>query len=95
MALLTNLKDELSWVVTDTVVQSGKPGRAIAAVASSSKVGLVVMTRRRGQGLLGPRMGSISYQVLIDARTPVLALPSDKQWLRRAAARRRRKGDAQ
>lgn len=93
-ALLMNLKDELSWVVTDTLVQAGKPGRAISAVASSSKVGLVVMTRRRGQGLLGPRQGSISYQVLVDAHTPVLALPSDKQWLRRAAALRPRKEGA-
>jgi nucleotide-binding universal stress UspA family protein len=90
-ARLAGLKDELSWAVTDTLVQAGKPGRAISAIATSSKVGLVVMTRRRGQGLLGPRQGSISYQVLVDARTPVLALPSDKQWLRRAAALRPRK----
>jgi universal stress protein A len=86
VALLGKIKDELNWVVTDTLVQAGKPGRAISAVASSNKVGLVVMTRRPGQGLLGPRQGSISYQVLTDAHTPVLALPSDKQWLRRAAA---------
>lgn len=85
LALLKSLKDELGPAVSDTIVQAGKPGRAIAAVAASSKVGLVVMTRRPGQGLLGPRQGTISHQVLIDARTPVLALPSDKQWLNRAA----------
>ena len=95
LALLKSLKDELGSAVTDTLVQSGKPGRAIAAVASSSKVGLVVMTRRPGQGLLGPRQGSISYQVLTDARTPVLALPSDKQWLDRAAALQPHKRGAQ
>lgn len=95
MARLASLKDELNWVVTDTLVQGGKPGRAIAQLASSVKVGLVVMTRRRGQGLLGPRQGSISYQVLIDARTPVLALPSDKQWLRRATVLGPRQGGVQ
>ncbi len=95
MARLVSLKDGLSWVVTDTLVQAGKPARAIAELASSNKVGLVVMTRRRGQGLLGPRQGSISYQVLVDAKTPVLALPSDKQWWRRAAALRPDKEGAQ
>jgi nucleotide-binding universal stress UspA family protein len=91
LAHLSRLKDELGWAVTDTVAQFGKPGEAIAAIASSSDVGLVVMTRRRGQGLFGPRQGSISYQVLVDAHTPVLALPSDKTWLRRALALRPRK----
>ncbi len=91
LAFLSRLKDDLAWAVTDTVAQAGKPGKAIAAIASKNDVGLVVMTRRRGQGLFGPRQGSISYQVLIDARTPVLALPSDTQWLRRAVALRPQK----
>lgn len=90
MAHLSRLKDELAWAVTDCVVQAGTPGDAIAAIASKNDVGLVVMTRRRGQGLFGPRQGSISYQVLVDARTPVLALPSDNKWIRRAVALRPR-----
>jgi len=88
MAHLSRLKDELKWAVTDCVVQSGTPGDAIAAIASKNDVGLVVMMRRRGQGLFGPRQGSISYQVLIEARTPVLGLPSDKKWIRRAVSMR-------
>jgi nucleotide-binding universal stress UspA family protein len=84
LAHLTQLKDDLEWAVGGCTVESGKPADAIAKLASDGDVGLVVMTRRRGQGLLGPRQGSISYQVLIRARTPVLALPSDKKWMRRA-----------
>jgi len=90
LAFLSRVKEGLAWAVADTVVQAGRPGTAIAAIASQNDVGLVVMTRRRGQGLFGPRQGSISYQVLVDARTPVLALPSDPQWLRRAVALRPR-----
>jgi nucleotide-binding universal stress UspA family protein len=90
LAYLSRLKDELPSVVTDTLVQAGKPGDAISAIAAKNDVGLVVMTRRRGQGLFGPRQGSISYQVLVHAGTPVLALPSDKQWVRRAASLRAR-----
>jgi nucleotide-binding universal stress UspA family protein len=83
LAHLTRLKDHLEWGVGGCKVESGKPADAIAKLSSDGHVGLVVMTRRRGQGLLGPRQGSISYQVLIRARTPVLALPSDKKWMRR------------
>jgi nucleotide-binding universal stress UspA family protein len=88
LAHLTRLKDDLDWAVGGCQVKSGKPAVAIAKLASDGNVGLVVMTRRQGQGLLGPRQGSISYQVLLGARTPVLALPSDKKWTRRAIALR-------
>jgi nucleotide-binding universal stress UspA family protein len=84
LAHLTRLKDDLAWAVSDCRVESGKPAEVIAKLASANSVGLVVMTRRKGQGLLGPRQGSISYQVLLRAKTPVLALPSDKAWMRRA-----------
>jgi len=87
-ARLTQLQDELAGVVTAVRVESGKPAAEIAKIASSKKVGLVVMTRRRGQGLFGPRQGSISYEVLCKANTPVLALPSDKKWMRRVVRRR-------
>ena len=73
-------------VVTACRVVAGKPAAQIAAAASDRQIELVIMTRRRGQGLFGPRQGSISYQVLCHARTPVLALPSDHKWIRRRLA---------
>ena len=85
---LTQLQDELAGVATAVRVEPGKPADEIAKIASSKQVGLVVMTRRRGQGLFGPRQGSISYEVLCKTNTPVLALPSDKAWLGRVARRR-------
>ncbi len=84
LAELTKLKEQLAWAVTECHVAAGKPADAIAKLASSTAVGLVIMTRRRGKGLFGPKQGSISYQVLTRAETAVLALPSDKKWLRRA-----------
>jgi nucleotide-binding universal stress UspA family protein len=87
-ARLTRLQDELKDVVSAVRVESGKPADQIANIASSKHVGLVVMTRRRGQGLWGPRQGSISYQVLCKANTAILALPSDKGWMRRVVRRR-------
>lgn len=86
LADLTKLKEELAWAVTACHVAAGKPADAIAKLASNAGVGLVIMTRRRGQGLFGPRQGSISYQVLTRASTAVLALPSDKKWVRRAVS---------
>ena len=88
LARLTQLQDELAGVATAVRVESGKPADEIAKIAASKHVGLVVMTRRRGQGLFGPRQGSISYEVLCKANTPVLALPSDKAWIRRVVRRR-------
>jgi nucleotide-binding universal stress UspA family protein len=87
-ARLTKLQDEHAGVVTAVRVETGKPADEIAKIASSRHVGLVVMTRRRGQGLFGPRQGSISYQVLCKANTPVLALPADRAWMRRVLRRR-------
>jgi nucleotide-binding universal stress UspA family protein len=86
LAELTKLKEELAWVVAECRVVAGKPADEIAKLASAAGVGLVIMTRRRRQGLLGPRQGSISYQVLTRANTAVLALPSDKKWVRRAVS---------
>jgi nucleotide-binding universal stress UspA family protein len=88
VARLTQLQDEHAGIVTAVRVETGKPADQIAKIASSKHVGLVVMTRRRGQGLFGPRQGSISYEVLCKANTPVLALPSDRAWMRRVIRRR-------
>ena len=87
-ARLTQLQDELHGAATAVRVEAGNPADEIAKVAASKRVGLVVMTRRRGQGLWGPRQGSISYQVLCKANTPVLALPSDTAWMRRVIRKR-------
>lgn len=71
-------------VAVNITVQAGSPADVIAKRAAASSVGVVIMTRRRGQGLFGPRQGSISYQVLTKANTPVLALPGDAKWRTRA-----------
>jgi universal stress protein A len=86
LAELNKLKATLSWAVTECHVAAGKPADEIARLASSSAVGLVIMTRRRGKGVFGPKQGSISYEVLTRAKTAVLALPSDKKWLSRAVS---------
>jgi nucleotide-binding universal stress UspA family protein len=88
IARLTQLQDEIRDVATAVRVETGKPADQIARIAADRHVGLVVMTRRRGQGLWGPRQGSISYQVLCKANTPVLALPSNTAWMRRVIRRR-------
>jgi nucleotide-binding universal stress UspA family protein len=88
LARLTRLQDSVKGTATAVRVESGNPADEIANVAASKAVGLVVMTRRRGQGLWGPRQGSISYHVLCQAKTPVLALPSDTAWMRRVVRRR-------
>ena len=84
LAELTKLKEELASAIAECHVAAGKPANEIAKLASSTAVGLVIMTRRPGKGLFGPKQGSISYQVLTGAKTAVLALPSDGKWLRRA-----------
>ena len=86
LAELTKLKATLAWAVTECHVAAGKPADEIAKLASSTAVGLVIMTRRRGKGLFGPKQGSISYEVLTRAKTAVLALPSDRKWLRGAVS---------
>jgi nucleotide-binding universal stress UspA family protein len=86
MADLQSLKERVPWGVAGYRVESGKPPDKIAAVSRAMEAGLVIMTRRRGQGLLGPRQGAISYQVLCKAQIPVLALPYDRTWMRRLVA---------
>lgn len=85
-ARLTRLKDDVQWAGVECRVATGKPADEIAKIAWDSNAGLVIMMRRRGEGLFGPRQGSISYHVLCEANTPVLALPSDRKWMRRAAS---------
>ena len=79
IARLTQLQDELKGVVTAVRVEFGGPADEIAKIASSRHVGLVVMTRRRGQGLFGPRQGSISYRCCVK--------PTRRCWRSRATNR--------
>jgi nucleotide-binding universal stress UspA family protein len=53
----------------------GHAPHELAAFATSGKFGLIITTRREKQGWLGARRGSISYDLLSRATTPVLALP--------------------
>ena len=87
MAWLTRFRDELPWGVVGCRVEQGTPAAAIAAIAADARTGVVIMTRRRGQGLFGPRQGAISYHVLSETRTPILALPSGATWTRRVVSR--------
>ena len=75
--IVQGLKSE---TVVSAHVLAGKPGEQIAAVAEDTGVDLVILTRRRGKGLFGAPLGSISYHLLCNARTPVLALPAGSGW---------------
>jgi nucleotide-binding universal stress UspA family protein len=59
-------------------IVAGGPADEISALAAEERIGLVVMPIRKGQGLFGPRAGSIAAHVLRHAITPVLALPDRK-----------------
>jgi nucleotide-binding universal stress UspA family protein len=56
----------------------GDPGDQIAALATDTSTGLVILTLRGSGGLFGTPQGATTYRVLERAGTPVLALP--KGW---------------
>jgi nucleotide-binding universal stress UspA family protein len=66
-------------VLRDAAVQTrvliGDTTREIARVAATDRAGLVITTLRKPRDWFGPRRGSISYDVLTQVTTPVLALP--------------------
>jgi nucleotide-binding universal stress UspA family protein len=66
-------------VLRDAAVQTrvlvGDTTREIAKVTATERAGLVITTRRTPRDWFGPRRGSISYDVLSQVATPVLALP--------------------
>ena len=52
-------------------VLAGEPDAQISAMAAEADVDpWVILTRRRGEGLFGRALGSISYQGLCEARKP-------------------------
>jgi universal stress protein A len=61
-------------VLTECLVLSGEPSEEIVKLAASRHANLIVMGLH-SSGLLGPRMGSVTYRVLSTTDAFVLALP--------------------
>jgi nucleotide-binding universal stress UspA family protein len=59
---------------TESVVLTGEPSEEIVKLADVRDAGLIVMGLH-SSGLLGPRMGSVTYRVLCLTHALVLALP--------------------
>jgi nucleotide-binding universal stress UspA family protein len=72
---LEALRARVGRVPGATLVARGDPPEEIAAATEKTRAGLVVMTLRRGPGVLGHPIGSIAYRVLSRGIAPVLALP--------------------
>jgi nucleotide-binding universal stress UspA family protein len=63
-----------SRVPTECLVLSGEPSQGIVELAASRDANLIVMGLH-SSGMLGPRMGSVTYRVLSATNAFVLALP--------------------
>jgi nucleotide-binding universal stress UspA family protein len=61
-------------VRTETIVTTGDPSEEIVKLAEARQANLIVMGLH-SSGLLGPRMGSVTYRVLCLTRALVLAIP--------------------
>jgi nucleotide-binding universal stress UspA family protein len=59
---------------TEAVILTGDPSEEIVKLAQVRNAGLIVMGLH-SSGMLGPRMGSVTYRVLCLAHVLVLALP--------------------
>ena len=64
----------LAAPAVETLVVSGDPSEEIVKLAETRGAGLVVIGLH-SSGLLGPRMGSVTYRVLCLAHALVIALP--------------------
>ena len=74
-AKLTRVAETLgTGIHVETRVLVGNPAEAIASFAKR-RVDLVILTLRRGKGVLGSRPGSLTYELLSVAATPVLGIP--------------------
>jgi nucleotide-binding universal stress UspA family protein len=72
---LTRVAEDLgTGTRVETRVLVGDPAEAIASF-TKRRFDLVILTLRRGKGVLGSRPGSITYELLGLAATPVLAIP--------------------
>ena len=54
----------------------GKPEEAIPEIAAATRSGLIIVTLRAERGWFGTPQGEITYETLVHAVTPILALPS-------------------
>jgi nucleotide-binding universal stress UspA family protein len=61
-------------VQVETIVLSGDPSEEITKLVNTRQAHLLVIGLH-SSGLLGPRMGSVTYRVLCMSHAPVLALP--------------------
>jgi nucleotide-binding universal stress UspA family protein len=74
---LAALADSLpDGVHTETMVLSGDPSEEITKLVNTRQAHLIVIGLH-SSGLLGPRMGSVTYRVICMSHAPVLALPPD------------------
>ncbi len=65
----------IDGVKLEVRVLAGSPADELAAVAAEERVSLVMMHLRKGPGLFGARAGTLTYHVLRQTTTPVLAVP--------------------
>jgi nucleotide-binding universal stress UspA family protein len=61
-------------VTTENVVATGAPAEEIVRFADTRGANLIVMGLHSG-GMLGPRMGAVTYRVLCSTKALVVALP--------------------
>jgi len=59
---------------SETIVLSGDPSEEISKLVKTRDAHLIVIGLHSA-GVLGPRMGTVTYRILCLSHTPVLALP--------------------
>ncbi|HEY7288571.1 MAG TPA: universal stress protein [Vicinamibacterales bacterium] len=62
-------------MATDIRVVKGSPGELLGALAKAENLQLIVTTLRARRRWFEPKRGSVSYQLILRARIPVLACP--------------------
>jgi nucleotide-binding universal stress UspA family protein len=68
------IESSAKGATTEPVILTGDPSEEIVKLAEVRNAGLIVMGLH-SSGMLGPRMGSVTYRVLCLAQALVLALP--------------------
>lgn len=64
-----------SGVKYRTVVQNGRPASVIAGVAESENADVVIVGRRGRGGVAELLLGSVSHEVVLTSKKPVLVIP--------------------
>jgi nucleotide-binding universal stress UspA family protein len=80
---MRQLAAEASVQPQDSCVLFGSPVSEIAELAAERGVAVITMMLRAGHGILGPRQGTQTYQLLCASPTPVLAFTIAKSPARR------------